>query len=247
MAEPVKKMGSRPWSGRSGLPKPSIPASATERVTKRDEQGRKTVSEFWFRGRKVGRVTWSPDGNDFIAVGLRNGVRVGYQLSYHDYGAIYAEPFVRGVLHGLAMQFSSRGKLLLGSPFKRGTGTDYWCDDDGRLAEEHPLVAGRPSGTERWWCEDQKTVYSETEWLDGEWHGATRYWNNGRLDRGFPKFFVRGNRVSKRAYVQLAKTEPSLPPYCPEADRPARALPKVFLELKQRARRGASLAGDDDL
>jgi hypothetical protein len=100
-------------------------------------------------------------------------------------------------------------------------------------------VAGKPSGTERWWNPDQKTVYSETEWLNGEWHGATRHWTDGRLDRGFPKFFVRGKRVSRRAYLKLAARDPSLPPYRPEADSPARALPKTFLELRQRTRRVA--------
>jgi hypothetical protein len=172
-----------------------------------------------------------------VAVGLKDGMPVGYQLECHDGGMVYAEPFVEGVLHGFAKQFGPSGRLLLASPFERGTGTDFWCDERGRLAEEHPLVDGKPSGVERWWCEDQKTVYSETEWLDGDWHGATRHWTNGRLDRGFPKFLVKGRRVAKRAYLKLAERDPSLPPYQREADSPERVLPGRFLELRRRARR----------
>ncbi len=233
----MKNEKARPrWGGRRGQPKPSIPAGATEKVTRRDELGRKTASEFWLRGRRVGRAYWDPDGSGCVAVGLKNRMPVGYQVSYHDDGTVYAERFVEGVLHGVAKQFAPDGRLLLASPFMRGTGTDFWCDDRGRLAEEHPLVAGKPSGTERWWCEDQRSVYSETEWLSGEWHGVTRHWTNGRLDRGFPKFFVRGERVSKRDYAKIARGDPSLPPYRQDADSPVRTLPKRFLELKRRAR-----------
>jgi antitoxin component YwqK of YwqJK toxin-antitoxin module len=204
-------------------------------VAQRDERGR--ASEFWFRGKLAGRAFWDPDGALCLAYGLRDGAVVGFQLEYHAGGIIYAEPFRNGVVHGLAKQFDTAGRLLLVSPFKHGTGTDFWCDERGRLAEEHPLVAGKPSGTERWWCDDQKSVYSETEWLNGDWHGATRHWTNGRLDRGFPKFYVSGERVSKRAYVKMARRDPSLPTYRQEADSPARTLPKRFVELKQRARR----------
>jgi hypothetical protein len=227
------------WPGRRGQPKPSIPAGATERVTKVHESGGKATSEFWFRGRLTGRAFWDSDGALCMAVGLKDGVPVGHQLEFQDGALVYAEPFVKGLLHGTAKQFDTRGRLLLVSPFKQGTGTDFWCDERGRLSEEHPLVAGKPSGTERWWNEDQKTAYSETEWLNGEWHGATRHWTDGRLDRGFPRFFVRGKRVSKRAYLKLAARDPSLPPYRPEADSPARVLPKRVLELRQRTRRVA--------
>lgn len=225
------------WPGRPGQPKPRIPAGATETVTRVDEHGRKFASEFWFRGQLAGRAYWNPDGTPCLAVGLRNGVPVGHQVEFHEFGGVYAEPFVEGRLHGLARQFAPDGRLLMVSPFEHGTGTDFWCDHQGRLAEEHPVVDGKPSGTERWWTEDQKTVYSETEWLNGEWHGATRHWTGGRLDRGFPKFFVEGKRVSKRAYLKLAQRDRTLPPFRPESDSPVRTLPERFLRLRERARR----------
>lgn len=110
----------------------------------------------------AGRAFWNPDGTPCLAVGLRNGVPVGHQLEFHERGVVYAEPFVDGRLHGLAKQFGTDGRLLLVSPFEHGTGTDFWCGERRRLAEEHPLVDGKPSGTERWWNEDQKTVYSRS-------------------------------------------------------------------------------------
>lgn len=94
---------------------------------------------------------WNSDGSPWFAVGLREGVAVGHQIEYEDGAVVYTEPFVKGVLHGLAKRFDVNGRLLLVSPFKRGTGIDFWCDERGRLAEMRPLAGGKPSGTERWW------------------------------------------------------------------------------------------------
>ncbi|NMO17387.1 hypothetical protein HPC49_06550 [Pyxidicoccus fallax] len=231
-----KKQAPRRWPGRPGQPRPSIPARAEERITQWDEDGLKRASEFWLDGACVGRAYWNPDGTPNVATGLRDGAPVGYQIEYHDHGFLYAEPFVDGLHQGWAKQYGRRGRLLLMSPFKRGTGTDYWCDEKGRLAEEHPLVAGKPSGWERWWWEDQQTVYSETHWHAGEWHGITRHWTGGKLDRGYPKFFIHQEQVSKRAYLAAARTDPTLPPYRPEDDSPERPLPERFLELRRLTR-----------
>jgi hypothetical protein len=138
-------------------------------------------------------------------------------------------------VHGWAKQFDSRGRLIFESHFRHGTGTDYWCDDRGGLSEGHPMVAGKPSGRERWWY-DGTTVSSETDWLEGAWHGIKREWTKGRLDRGYPQFFVRGERISKRGYVAAARRDPTLPPYRPEDDSPKRRLPERFVELRRRLR-----------
>jgi hypothetical protein len=223
------------WPGREGQPRPQIPSSAREKVTAFSKTGAKAVSEFWLKRRLVGRVSWDEDGRPGIAGGLRNGARVGYQIEYYDGTVSYAEPFKNGLVHGWAKQFDSRGRLIFMSPFKNGTGTDYWCNKHG-LHEEHPLVAGKPSGWERWWNEDQKTVYEETAWLDGAWHGIKRHWTKGLLDHGFPQFFIRGERVSKRKYLAAAGHDPTLPPYRPEDDSPKRRLPDRFVELKRLLR-----------
>ena len=228
------------WPGRKGQPRPAIPARAEEKILGYDNSGVKERSEFWLNGVRVGFVSWDtsePSGTPGIAGGYRNGVRVGYQVSY-DRGAVtYAEPFKNGLVHGWAKQFDLRGRrLIFESPFRNGTGTDYWCYDDGRLCEEHPLVEGKQSGCERWWNEDQESIYEETHFLNGEWHGIKRHWTRGRLDRDFPQFFVRGKRVSKPKYLAAARRDPTLPPYRPEDDAPARRLPERFIELKRRFR-----------
>jgi len=178
-----------------------------------------------------------------MAVGVRQGVEVGHRLEYHEDGTIYAEPFVEGVLHGLAKQYHPDGTLLIVSPFRNGTGTDCWCDLNGTLAEERPMKAGKPSGIERWWDEDQRTVYSEMHWQDGKWHGIRRQWANGRLLPGFPEFFLLGKKVSKRAYLRKGMLEPDVPRYRSEDDAPEREFPEAFLRLQQRARRLNSRRG----
>lgn len=227
------------WPGRRGQPRPAIPIRAKERILGYDKRGAKERSEFWLNGQRVGFVSWDPSepsGTPGIAGCYRNGVRVGYHISYYQGAVSYAEPFRNGLVHGSAKQFDARGRLIFESPFKHGTGTDYWCYDDGRLAEEHPLIEGKPSGCERWWSEDQKSIYSETHWLNGEWHGIKREWTRGRLDRSFPQFFMRGRRISKRTYLAAARRDTTLPPYRPEDDLPARRLPERFLQLKRRFR-----------
>jgi hypothetical protein len=216
-------------------PKPSIPAAATERITERDDVGEKQGSEFWLRGRLVGRAWWDELGL-VVATGLRRGVPDGYQIEYVDGRISYAEPFVDGVQHGWARQYAPSGRILMECPFRSGSGTDYWCDDRGQLSEEHPLVGGRPSGVERWWA-DGRSIYSETHWLDGEWHGPHRRWRGGKLDQGFPEFYIRGKRTSKPAYLKALRDDLTLPAYRPEDDSPERTLPRAFAALRARVRK----------
>jgi hypothetical protein len=68
------------------------------------------ASAFWFRGQLERRACRNQDGTLCLAVGLRNRVVVGHQLEYRDGAVVYAEPFVNGVLHGLAKQFSLHGR-----------------------------------------------------------------------------------------------------------------------------------------
>ncbi len=121
------------WPGRKGQPRPQIPSSAQEKITHFDERGAKGTSEFWLDGRLVGRASWESDGTPSIAGGIRDGVRVGYHIEYRDGTVSYAEPFKNGLVHGWAKQFDSRGRLIFMSPFNCGAGTDYWCNDQGRL------------------------------------------------------------------------------------------------------------------
>lgn len=126
----------------------------------------------------------------------------------------------------------------MASPYVRGTGTDYFCNDEGELSEEHPFVDGCVSGYDRWWV-DRTSVYEETHFVGGRRHGVGRHWTDGRLDVDYPKFFVKGEEVSRERYLEAARSDPTLPPYRPEEDAPQRTFPERFLELRRRARKRA--------
>ena len=104
------------------------------------------------------------------------------------------------------------------------------------------MVDGRISGYDRWWLDD-RTVYEETGWLDGQQTGVSRRWTDGKLDSGSPKFFVRGERVSKREYVAAASADRRIPEYRRKDDSPERTLPEQFIELRRRVRRLGIAAG----
>lgn len=126
---------------------------------------------------------------------------------------------------------------MLASRFVRGTGVDLFYDDEGRLAEERPLVGGQRSGIERWWNPDQTTAYEETAFFSGLPHGVARQWRDGRLRPGFPHFLVHGQRVTKRSYLRAARVDPTLAPYRRDDDQPARRLPDAYLAARQTSRR----------
>ncbi len=243
-----KRHGKR-WPGRRGLPRPSIPSSAREKVTELYSGGNKSRSEFWLGGHLVGVVVWSYDADGKtpvpgIAWGVRKGRPDGYRVSCEwrpnvGWYVEYAEPFVDGLLHGWAKQYTPRGKLLMASPFVRGTGIDFWCFDSGALCEEHPSVAGANSGCERWWVEANDTIAEERWWRENQVHGIVREWNwrKGRLKPGFPKFFVRNKEVLKATYLNARQRDSTLVEYRKADDKPERPLPKQFLVLRRRARR----------
>jgi hypothetical protein len=129
----VRKRHQKRWPGHRGLPRPSIPSRAREKVTWLYSDGHKRMSEFWLGGHRVGVVNWSYDANGKtpvpgIAWGVRKGRPDGYRVSYEwrpnvGWYVRCAEPYVDGLLHGWAKQYTPRGKLLMASPFIRGTGT----------------------------------------------------------------------------------------------------------------------------
>ena len=128
------------------------------------------------------------------------------------------------------------GEVLLECPFRRGTGTDYWCYEDRCLAEEHPFVEGLLSGVQRWWV-DEGSVFEETHWREGQPHGPRRRWKKGALEAGYPELFIRGKQVSRRVYLLALRTDTTLPVLRREDDHPRRVLPNSFVRLRERALR----------
>ena len=91
------------------------------------------------------------------------------------------------------------------------------------------MLKGHRHGFEWWLNEDQRSVYQERHWSLDDAHGIVREWNEkGRLRPGFPKFYVRGRRVSRKVYELECVSDPSLPPYRTEDNQPQRDFPPAI-------------------
>ena len=132
--------------------------------------------------------------------------------------------WVHGVQHGLQQQWDEHGNLLTATRFVRGTGLDLWFDG-GRLSESRQFVDGHLHGPERWWS-GARDVWLEIQFWRGQKHGLERQWNNrGRLRRGYPKYFVHDQQVTRRAYEQARRSDATLPALSPREGRPQRTPP----------------------
>lgn len=67
---------------------------------------------------------------------------------------------------------------------------------------------------------------SETHLAAGKMHGIERSWSReGKLERGYPRYWVGDARVTKRQYIVAAGKDPSLPPFRERDNRARRSLP----------------------
>jgi hypothetical protein len=180
---------------------------------------------FYAEGRRVAWVHWSPEGRvnwerTFDAKGRKHGV----ERYRHDDGRVsYEVRWKHGLRHGKAQQWDERGRLVLETTFRDGTGTDvWWCG--GILAEVRAYRSGKLHGIEQWWA-TKKTVFVEGSWFEGRKHGVWRMWGDaGNLEGGGPHFYVRGKRVSRAEYLATRERDPSLGPYRAEDDAPTRVM-----------------------
>ncbi len=203
----------------------------------RHPSGAKSRSRFHHGGERIAEVLWEEDGTPSWGWRLRRGKRHGPSVEWWPNGRVaFVEPFVDGLVHGVARHFDDQGKLLLRTRYVKGTGVDLWCDLSNRsLAEETRLRGGTLHGVRRWWNGDGRTVWLEEPYRDGKLHGIVREWH-GKLRR---RFFVDGEQVDKRTYLRDA----SLPPYRADDDRPERPLPAeivgqpIHVEMWKRRKR----------
>jgi hypothetical protein len=140
-----------------------------------------------------------------------------------------AEPHFKGKLHGKARQWSDDGKLMGTYTMKRGTGIDLWWTESERgvpqLSEARYLKDGKWHGFE-WWLLGQKVPVHEQHFWNDKLHGIERRWNaRGRLHRGYPRYWVNNERVSKRQYTRACTTDPTLPPFREQDNKPKRKFP----------------------
>jgi hypothetical protein len=220
----------------------SIPSTARARVVSRYKSGAPCLVEYVRSGKVVGYRCFSEEGAVEQDVGLRDGLRHGTTWRLDRPGVpTSATPYRHGLQHGLARQWNEQGRLIGWYRMHRGTGVDLWWQESwqrpGRchVSEAHCEENGQSHGYEWWLSEDQQSVWHERHWWRGEMHGIEREWNSdGRLRRGSPAYFVKGERVTRRVYERARTTDPTLPAYRVEDNRPQRKFPAIVARRLSR-------------
>ena len=129
-------------------------------------------------------------------------------------------------------EWADDGRLLGTYRMRHGTGIDCGGERPGPSPagdispRSTSCVEGNATATNGGSMRASGRVFIERHWRDGEQHGIEREWNNkGRLRRGFPKYFVAGQQVNRRQYLKACTTDPSLPLFRRQENRPLRAFP----------------------
>jgi hypothetical protein len=184
----------------------------------------------------VGYRFFDTDGELVLDCGVRGGRRHGREYRLDLPGKLLsATAYRNGLEHGLARQWSDDARGIGTYRMRNGTGVDLWWQETWTkprrpyLAEVHFMLKGRRHGFEWWLKQDQRSVYQERHWSDDEAHGIEREWDDkGKLRPGFPKFYVRGSRVTRQVYEREQNNDSSLPAYRIEDNRPRRSFPLVM-------------------
>ena len=205
-----------------------IPRGAKARST---DGGRAT--EYVIGRRVVARMYLHPDGSvehehQFDADGRMHGTE---RECFENGRTRYLATWIHGKQHGLQQQWDERGRLVVSQRFVRGTGLDIWFDGK-RLSETRGYLDGDRHGFERWWC-DATHVWQENHFARGLEHGIERQWNEGgTLRRGFPRYWLQGQRVTRRIYERALATDATLPSFKPSDDKATR--PRVKNTIARR-------------
>lgn len=154
----------------------------------------------------------------------RDGRMHGIEREEFEDGRLkYRAQWRHGRQVGWQQQWSEDGVLQVRTRFVRGTGLDAWFSCG--LSETRAFVDGHRHGFERWWS-DRTHVWCEDHFKRGVEHGISRRWKPGRLERGFPQFWIDGSRVTRRTYARAE--DPTLPPIRDRDDDPRRRAPCVI-------------------
>ncbi|GAB4197798.1 MAG: hypothetical protein OHK0022_16390 [Roseiflexaceae bacterium] len=221
-----------------------IPETAQEIVDQTWQGGARRAAWYEQDGQRVGYRAWSEEGVLLMEQALRDGVPHGRLRIWHDNGQLCEEGWYQdGREHGQTRQYDWDGTLIGSYTMDHGTGVDLWFMRPGVLSEERHMRDGQRHGYERWWDEDNLHVWEESHFWEGQEHGIFRRWNDaGGLARGYPRYYVRGQRVSKRQYLRAAASDPTLPPFRPEDQAPQRSIPEdVRAKINRRDAEGAEI------
>jgi hypothetical protein len=227
-----------------------IPKTAIERVVERHDDGSKKRAEYYFEAKFIGTREWHENGVlEFerpYTIEIKDGVHVtrqhGTQYEWYENGQLLAiEPYRNGLAHGTAKQWTYDGELLITYTMKHGNGLDFWCDtESGRLWEEWHHEGD--FCLERRWSGDDKTIRCECYWACGDRHGIYREWNaQVRLRRGFPQYYVKGRKVTKRQYLKACDHDQTLPRFVARENLPRRSLPAEYVAQRKLRRKRPTL------
>jgi hypothetical protein len=186
--------------------------------------------------RRLGRLIWSRDGALMHEQPLdAQGRAHGIEIEYDDSGAVvWCATWVHGSMDGPVVQLDERGVPVLVTGFEGGRGTDLWMSC-GQISEVRELLDGAPHGLLRWG--DPTRPSEEGYFVRGQRHGIFREWeSDGRLRKGFPRYYLDDARVSRRVYEAARVEDPSLRPYVAREDVNRRAMPEAVREALARAR-----------
>lgn len=204
-----------------------IPEQAQEIILETWDTGAKQSARYLLDGRAVGYRSWNEAGQLLMEYGIGDEQMHGRFRTWHDNGQLcQASWYEGGKEHGTSEQYAEDGSLIGSYTMLHGTGVDLWFSRPGVVTEERHYQDGLRHGPERWWNDDRRTVGEESHFRHGAEHGVFRKWNaEGRLRRGYPRYFVAGRQVRKAAYERSARHDPTLPPFREEENAPARQAP----------------------
>jgi antitoxin component YwqK of YwqJK toxin-antitoxin module len=217
----------------------TIPAESHERIVSTHKpHGPKFKVECVLHGKVVGIRFFDKEGHLELETPLKDGVAHGTQY-YFDSDSdnvlrvVFAEPYRNGLAHGTARQWTANdGKPLGTYTMKHGTGLDVWRTWSYEkksyfVSEARYIKEGKWHGFEWWISEDNKTVVQENHFREDLQHGIMRRWNGqGKLRRGYPKYWVQNEQLTKRKYLKLQRQDPTLPAFNEIDNSPQRAFPK---------------------
>ncbi|MGD0732481.1 MAG: hypothetical protein ABR956_14565 [Terracidiphilus sp.] len=227
----------------------SIPKEAKQRILATRTAGpQKYKTEYILNGKVVGIRQFDENGLLEFEWPLKNGRTHGTFYQVTDGVVTFAEHYSKGLAHGTAKQWSPDGELIGTYTMKHGTGLDLWRAKNrwghGKvyLHEARYLKEGKWHGFEWWLNEDQKSVHSEHHFWENLQHGIQRSWNNeGRLRRGYPRYWVQNVQVTKGQYIRACSQDPNLPPFRERDNLPTRRFPSEIAEHCAKVRQHTNM------
>ena len=210
----------------------SIPEQAREKITQKHGNGSKKQAEYYVGKENVGLRTFYPCGALEGEYSFRNGVKHGWEYRWDSPNELLsATSYENGLEHGTAYQWDGDGPSIGSYKMEHGTGIDLWWNvwSDGSidLSEVYHYVKGARHGFE-WHFFGQDKLSEEKHWREGMLQGIEREWNfEGGLRRGFPRYWLNNERVTRAKYLRAAAQDAALPPFRPEENKPVREFPPL--------------------